>query len=225
MTGLRAVLISCLCLFSALTLSNCDRKPAPKTALPPAPPAHGAAHEPLTHSDPPGEPATARGIVAALRNEVLDTNSDENPDHLFTHLLEVYHHGGLDLAQAQLRQGKNAALRLAADTLRHRSERNLAELEALHLTQHSPGANFRATSATQVRALQQALQRVRRTLATPVKAGNPDEEFAALTALYYQSGMLLAQTELRYGRQVKQKTLARQWLTAQQRELQALNAR
>ncbi|RYU84798.1 DUF305 domain-containing protein [Hymenobacter persicinus] len=165
-----------------------------------------------------------RGIVAALRDEVLNNNSVENPDHVFIHLLEVYHHSGLDLAQAQLRRGKEAALRLAADTLRHRSQRNLKQLEALHLNQHSPGADFRATSPAQVRALQQALQRVRRILATPVKAGNPDQEFAALTALYYQSGLLLARTELRYGREARQKALAKQWSEAQQRELRALNA-
>ncbi|GAB2469472.1 hypothetical protein GCM10011375_40650 [Hymenobacter qilianensis] len=226
MLRLRFAPLPFLCLLSTLALSGCDQKPAPE-ATPPAPlppPSHGDAREPVTHFDPPGEPATARRIVAALGDEVRHNNSVENSDHIFLHLLEVYHHSGLDLAQAYLRGGKNAALRLAADTLRHRSERNLQELEALRVNQHRPGTDFRATSPTQVRALQQALQRVHRPLATPVPAGTPDEEFAALAALFYQSGLVLAQTELRYGRQAQPKTLAAHWLAAQQRELEALTA-
>ncbi|MCB2410994.1 DUF305 domain-containing protein [Hymenobacter lucidus] len=194
-------------------------KPAPVL-----PPAHGDAREPLTHADAPSDPTTPRRIIATLREGVLDNSPVENPDHIFTHLLELYHHSGLDLAQAQLRQGKDPQLRLVADTLRHRSQRNLAQLGKLDLDQHSPGADFRSTSPTRARALQQVLQRVRRTLATPVKNNSPDQEFAAFLGLYYQSGLLLAGTQLRYGREVKQKDLAKQWQAAQQQEWQAVKA-
>ncbi|MCB2380290.1 DUF305 domain-containing protein [Hymenobacter sp. BT635] len=225
MMRLRSILPAFLLLLTSLALSECEQKPTPKTTKPAALPApqHGDARELVTHSDPPGEPVTARSIVVALREEMLNNSAVENPDHIFTHLLQVYHHSGLDLAQAQLRQGKDAGLRLAADTLRHRSQRNLKQLEALDLSQHRPGADFRATSASQTRALQKAIQRVRRTLATSVEAGTADEEFAAFTSLFYKSGSLLAQAELQYGREARQKTLARQWLAAQKREQQALD--
>jgi uncharacterized protein (DUF305 family) len=209
-----------------LALGGCDSKPVPQ-ATKPAPvllPAHGDVREPLTHADAPSDPNTPRRIIAALREGVLDNNPVENPDHIFTHLLEVYHHSGLDLAQAQLREGHDPELRLLADTLRHRSQRNLTQLSKLDLDQHSPGADFRATSPTRARALQQVLQRVRRTLATPVKDSSPDQEFAAFLGLYYQSGLLLARTQLRYGREAKQKALAKQWAAAQQQEWQAIKA-
>lgn len=208
------------------SLGGCNSKPVPQATKPTPvlPPSHGDVPEPLTHADAPSDPTTPRRIIAVLREGVLDNNPVENPDHIFTHLLEVYHHSGLHLAQAQLRESKDPQLRLAADTLRHRSQRNLAQLSKLDLDQHSPGADFRATSPTRARALQQVLQRVRRILATPVKDSNPDQEFAAFLGLYYQSGLLLAQTQLRYGREAKQKALARQWQAAQQQEWQAVKA-
>jgi uncharacterized protein (DUF305 family) len=211
---------------SLLALASCESKPAPQATKPTPvlPPAHGDLREPLTHSDAPSDQNTPQGIVAALRTSILDNNPVENPDHIFTHLLEVYNHSGLDLAQAQLRQGKDPQLRLVADTLRHRSQRNLAQLGKLALNQHSPRADFRATSPMQSRALQQALKRVRRLLATPVRATSADQEFAALVGLYYQSGLLLAQTQLRYGRETQQKALAKQWAAAQQQEWQAIKA-
>lgn len=209
-----------------LSLGGCDSKPAPPVTKPASvvPPAHGDVREPLTHADAPSDPHTPRRIVTALREGVLDNNPVENPDHIFTHLLELYHHSGLDLAQAYLREGKDPQLRLVADTLRHRSQRNLAQLSQLNLSQHSPRADFRASSPPQARALQQTLKRVRRTLATPVTDSSANQEFAGLLGLYYQSGLLLAQTQLRYGRESKQNRLAKQWATAQQQEWQAIKA-
>jgi uncharacterized protein (DUF305 family) len=221
-TSIAAALLSSI----LLVVPGCDSKPVPQAAKPTPvqPPAHGDAREPFTHTDAPSDPTTPRRIVAALRESILDNNPVANPDHIFTHLLEAYHHSGLDLAQAQLRVGKDQRLRLVADTLRHRSQRNLAQLEQLDLNQHSPGADFRATASAQTRALQLALKRIQRLLSTPVRASSPDQEFAELVGLYYQSGLLLAQTQLRDGREAKQKVLAKQWVAAQQQEWQAIKA-
>lgn len=67
-----------------------------------------------------------------------------------------------------------------------------------------------------------ALRRGQALLATPVPAGPLDEEYVAFMDLYYQSALLLAETQIRNGREAPQVALAREWAAIQVREWETI---
>lgn len=204
-------------------LGGCDRKPSVKTLTKPETPAHshGDSREPASHLDSPGGQAV-RVAMADLRDDLTNWSMLENPDHIFSDLLEIYHERGQRMADQERSRGADLHLRQLADSIRRRTLRSLADLEKVHKRLHRPGADYRATTPARSRVMLRALQRDQRLLNTPVPAGTLDEEYVAFMDLYYQSALLLAETQIRNGREAPPVALAREWRATLQREWQTI---
>lgn len=202
-----------------LLLSGCEQK-SDSPAVRPAAKAHthgGDRREPATHLGAPGG-EVVRAIVADLRDDLTDWSALENPDHIFNDLLEIYHERAQGMADQEVSRGTDAHLRQLADAIQRRTVRSLADLEKVHKRLHRPGADYLSTSPAQSRQMLQALERGRSLLDTPVPAGTLDQEYVAFMDLYYQSALLLADTQIRIGREAPQVALAREWRPILQRE-------
>lgn len=205
-------------------LSGCDHPPpAEKPAQPAARPhPHGGdSREPATHLDAPGGEAV-RAVMADLRDDLTNWSALENPDHIFNDLLEIYHERAQSMADQEISRGTDPHLRQLADSIQRRTLRSLADLEKVHKRLHRPGADYLSSSPAQSRAMLQALERGQRLLGTPVPTGKLDEEYVAFMDLYYQSALLLAETQIRIGREAPQVALAREWRTILQREWETI---
>lgn len=204
-------------------LSGCDRKPSAETPAKPGATAHshGDSREPATHLEAPGGQAV-RVIMADLRDDLMNWSMLENPDHIFNDLLEIYHERAQSMADQERSRGTDPHLRQLADSVRSRTLRSLADLETVHKRLHRPGADYRSTSPARSRVMLQALQRGQRLLGTPVPAGPLDQEYVAFMDLYYQSALLLADTQIRNGREAPQIALAREWRAVLRREWQTI---
>ena len=160
--------------------------------------------------------------MADLRDDLMNWSMLENPDHIFNDLLEIYHERAQSMADQERSRGTDPHLRQLADSVRSRTLRSLADLETVHKRLHRPGADYRSTSPARSRVMLQALQRGQRLLGTPVPAGPLDQEYVAFMDLYYQSALLLADTQIRNGREAPQIALAREWRAVLRREWQTI---
>lgn len=205
-------------------LSGCDHQPPAEKSARPAATSHthgGDSREPATHLDAPGGEAV-REIMADLRDDLTNWSALENPDHIFSDLLEIYHERAQSMADQEISRGADPHLRQLADSIQRRTLRSLADLEKVHKRLHRPGADYLSSSPAQSRAMLQALARGQRLLGKPVPTGTLDEEYVAFMDLYYQSALLLAETQIRIGREAPQVALAREWRTLLQREWQTI---
>ncbi|MCI1189764.1 DUF305 domain-containing protein [Hymenobacter sp. DH14] len=205
-------------------LSGCDRTPPAKKPVQPVviPHTHGGdTREPATHQDDAGG-ESVRDIMADLRDDLTNWSALENPDHIFNDLLEIYHERAQRMADQEISRGADPHLRQLADSIQRRTLRSLADLEKVHKRLHRPGADYLSTSPAQSRAMLRALERGQRLLDTPVPAGPLDQEYVAFMDRYYQSALLLAETQIRIGREAPQVALAREWRVILQREWQTI---
>ncbi|MFC7670546.1 hypothetical protein ACFQT0_27500 [Hymenobacter humi] len=163
-----------------------------------------------------------RVIMADLRDDLTNWSALENPDHIFSDLLEIYHERAQSMADQERSRGLDPHLRQLADSIRRRTLRSLTDLEKVHKRLHRPGSDYLSTSPARSRVMLQALQRGQRVLDTPVPTGTLDEEYVAFMDLYYQSGLLLAETQIRNGREAPQVALAREWQAILRREWQTI---
>jgi uncharacterized protein (DUF305 family) len=214
-----------LALIALLLLTRCEQKsPSGKVAKRPAAThSHGDSREPVTHLDAPaGRPL--RETMADLADDLTNWSALENPDHIFQDLLEIYHERARELADQELSRGRDSHLRLLADSIRRRTLGSLADLEKVHKRLHRPGADYRSTSLRQSRLMLNAMKKGQRILSTPIEASTLDQQYVAYMDLYYQSGLLLANTQIRYGREAPRVVLAREWKVILQREWETIKA-
>jgi uncharacterized protein (DUF305 family) len=212
-----------LALAALLLLTRCDHKAPPATAAkqPAAAHSHGDSREPATHSDSPGGRSLSE-TVADLRDDLTNWSALENPDHIFQDLLEIYHERALEMADQEISRGTDAHLRQLADSIRRRTLGSQAQLEIVHKRLHRPGADYRSTSPQQSRIMLSALEKGQRILSTPIEASTLDQQYVAYMDLYYQSGLLLARTQIRHGREAPRVALAKEWETTLQREWETI---
>jgi uncharacterized protein (DUF305 family) len=213
--------VAALAGFLVFAISSCEQPSPDKSPPQAAAHSHGDSREPATHTDSPGG-RPLRETVADLRDDLTNWSALENPDHIFSDLLEIYHQRALEMADQALSRGADPHLRQLADSIRRRTLRSLADLEIVHKRLHRPGADYLSTSPQRSRVLLNALKQGQRILDTPVAKGTLDQEYIAFMDLYYQSGLLLAKTQIRNGREAPQIALAKEWEATQQREWQTI---
>ena len=205
----------------SLLLAGCNQKsPAAKLAAVRYH-GHGDSRERASHSDAPGG-HPLRESMATLRDDLTNWSALENPDHIFNDMLEIYHERALNMADQELSRGADRHLRQLADSISRRTQRSLVQLEKVHKRLHRPGSDYRSTSPERSRVMLRALERGQRLLDTPVGTGTIDQEYVAFMDLYYQSGLLLARTQIRNGREAPQVALAREWAAIQEREWETI---
>lgn len=116
--------------------------------------------------------------------------------------------------------GSSIALLLAAA---------IAWPSAIHAQGMSPamadGSNAMGLQAAPVdKAMKQGMMKMRHDMAAAPTTGNPDHDFVAMMLPHHQGAVSMAEVELKYGHDPEMRTLARDIVGAQKREMAQMQA-
>jgi uncharacterized protein (DUF305 family) len=221
-----AVLFASLGMCSLL-LAGCNgEKPAEKpAAIKPA--GQSAAGTSLNHS---GSMSHAGEAVAspqqAAMNEMMGqmeaVTMSGNTDLDFARMMLAHHRGAVAMANLELHDGQDAAMRQLATTIKADQQVEIGELAQSIYRLRSAPANYRPQDPSDrfTSKMKAAMDGMMKN--TPPVVADADSSFNRLMTLHHQSAVAMARAELAYGRDAKLKELARRIVAAQQQEIQQL---
>ncbi|WP_310394918.1 DUF305 domain-containing protein [Hymenobacter sp.] len=224
-----AFFLAALC-SGTMLLASCDgNKTTETTTTSPVAPADSSA----TGGDMAGmdhsamsSPAGASPLVAAM-NDMMGKMSTEKPkgntDHDFAHMILAHHQGAVAMADIQLRDGKDAAMRQLAEQIKADQQREIGQLEAAATRLDNAPTNYKPTDpadpfTSKMKASMDGMMKM------PATVADPDMNFNMLMTVHHQSAVDMAQAELAHGKDTKLKAMAQLMITAQQKEIEQLKA-
>ena len=217
--------------FAAALLTACsERKPIQETGAPVGATTQAAldsagAMAGMNHSQmADGGPASGSPQLAAMNVMMAKMDAMKpkgNTDHDFAHMMMAHHQGAVAMADIELRDGKDAAMRAMATKIKADQQKELAELEAFATRLDSAPMNYKPMDANDpfARKMKASMNDMMKNMPKPV--ANPDMTFNMLMTAHHQSAVDMAQAQVAHGKDTKLKQLAQAMVNAQQKEIAA----
>jgi uncharacterized protein (DUF305 family) len=207
----------------SLLLAGCNgEKPAEKSAA-----VESAAGTGMDHS---GSMSHAGEAVAspqqAAMNEMMGqmdaVTMSGNTDLDFARMMLAHHRGAVFMADLELRNGKNAAMRQLATTIKADQQVEIGELKQSIYRLRSAPANYQPRNPSDPFTSKMKASMDDMMNDTPPVGADADSSFNRLMTLHHQSAVAMARAELTHGRDAKLQELARKIIVAQEKEIQQL---
>ena len=163
------------------------------------------------------------GMIAVMANMMGLMNAVKpagNTDHDFAHMMMAHHQGAVDMSALELKEGKDATLRVMAEKISADQKKEIQDLEAIATRLDGAPTNYKSTDPADpfTSAMKSSMDGMMKDMGTG--SGNVDQDYAQLMVPHHQSAVDMAKAELAHGRDTKLKEMAQKMITAQQKEIQ-----
>jgi uncharacterized protein (DUF305 family) len=188
-----------------LGLAACGDKTGTADTAGHAHPDHHAS--PQAETTPSRQPASGTGggtLQQAMENMMKRMNATpltNDPDHDFATLMRVHHHGAVEMAKIEARDGQDAELKQLAQKMITAQESEIAAFDRI-LSSHQPAASNPAAS----QALMEAMKNMGHGHGTG--AESLDHDFADMMIPHHQSAVNMARAYLPHAKNAELKGLA-----------------
>lgn len=220
--------LAALCVGTGL-LSSCDSNKTTETTTatteataPAAAPAAGdmAGMDQSKMAD--GGMAGSSPLMASMNDMMAKMDAMKmkgNTDHDFAHMMMEHHQGAIAMADIELRDGKDATMRQAAEKIKADQQKEIGELEPIATRLDAAPTNYKPQDAADPFTAQMKTGMDRMMKNLPALVADPDMNFNMLMTVHHQSAMDMAEAELAHGKDTKLKEMARKMVDTQQKEI------
>jgi len=153
-------------------------------------------------------------IMHNMMDKMMGMQKTNDPDNDFAMMMRTHHQGAIDMSNAELKSGDDVQMKEMAQMI---VEAQTAEIEqlSLFLNAHSPHKNVPEFSMQQMANM----ERSGKVIDLQIINGDLDHDFAMLMIQHHQSAIENARLELIYGHEDVMKTMARNIIEAQDKEI------
>lgn len=141
----------------------------------------------------------------------------KDPDNDFAMMMMMHHQGAIDMANAELKDGKDATIKKIAQIMITAQTQEIAQLTTF-LQGHAPHLDVPEFD----NKMMVGMEKMGRNADLQIINGNTDHDFAMLMISHHQSAIEMAQMELDYGTHEDIKTMASKIIEDQQKEIKDL---
>jgi len=141
----------------------------------------------------------------------------KDPDNDFAMMMMMHHQGAIDMANAELKDGKDATIKKIAQMMITAQTQEIAQLTTF-LQGHAPHLDVPEFD----NKMMVGMEKMGRNADLQIINGNTDHDFAMLMISHHQSAIEMAQMELDYGTHEDIKTMASKIIEDQQKEIKDL---
>ncbi|MEJ5962960.1 DUF305 domain-containing protein [Pedobacter immunditicola] len=156
-------------------------------------------------------------IMHQMMDKMNAMQMTKDPDNDFAMMMMMHHQGAIEMAQAELKDGKDATIKGMAQMVITAQTEEIEQLESF-LQGHDPHLNVPEFGAK----MMMGMEKMGRNADLQIINGNTDHDFAILLITHHQSAIEMAQMELDYGTHEELKTMASKMIEDQEKEIQDL---
>lgn len=212
---------------SVIALTACNQ-PAPKAEQAPTPPASAtdphAGHEmshmaSTTAQSQPAHIADYMQMMTTMHDQMSHATAIANPDVAFATGMIAHHQGAIDMANIQLKYGKDSQMRTLAETIIKAQQAEITQMQTW-LTKHKDDpapANASAKTPEMDMNLHNAMMQ-------GTMDSDPDIAFAKGMIPHHQGAIQMADIELKTGKDKEMQDLAKRIKSAQDPEIKQMQA-
>lgn len=145
-------------------------------------------------------------------NKMMALKMTGDPDHDFAAMMRMHHQSAVEMADLQLRQGKNAQVKALAQKIKASNQSEIKQFDRF-LNQHKPqstGSKFGQQGMAAMHSGRHSMN------------GNVDHDFASMMAQHHQQAIDMAQAYLKEGKDAAMRTLANNIIRQQTKEIAQL---
>jgi uncharacterized protein (DUF305 family) len=156
-------------------------------------------------------------VMHNMMDTMMGMQNTNDPDNDFAMMMRMHHQGAIDMANLELQKGDDATMQQMAQMI---IDAQTAEIEQLttFLNSHPPHGNMPEFNMQQM----MDMERAGKVVDLQIINGDIDHDFAMLMIQHHQSAIENAKLELIYGHENAMKTMARNIIEAQDKEIKDL---
>ncbi|CCH57640.1 hypothetical protein BN8_p06840 (plasmid) [Fibrisoma limi BUZ 3] len=150
-------------------------------------------------------------------NQMMSMKMTGDPDHDFATLLKMHHQSAVEMADLEIKQGKNAQVKALATKIKAANQKEITELNQF-ITSHKPQSSSSKLGQDAMKIMHSGSHSMN---------GNVDHDFASMMAQHHQQGVDMAKAFLKEagpsgGKTEKMKTMAQKVIREQTKEISEL---
>lgn len=142
-------------------------------------------------------------------NQMMNMKTTGDPDHDFAMMLKRHHQGAVEMADLEIKQGKDAKTKALATRIKATNQKEIKELNQF-LSSHKP-----ISSSSKIGKMGMDIMHS----GTHSMTGKADHNFASMMAQHHQQGVDMARGFLKEGKTEKIKTMASNVIKMQTKEI------
>lgn len=145
-------------------------------------------------------------------NKMMSMKMTGDPDHDFAMMLKMHHQSAVEMADIEVKRGKNTSAKALAGKIKASNQKEIKELDRF-LSSHKP----QSTSSKLGQAGMEMMHGGKHSMNSEV-----DHDFASMMAQHHQQGVDMARAFLKEGKTATMKTMANNVIKQQTKEIAEL---
>lgn len=145
-------------------------------------------------------------------NKMMSMKMTGDPDHDFAMMLKMHHQSAVEMADMEVKQGKNTSVKALASKIKASNQKEIKELDRF-TSSHKP----QSTSSKLGQAGMEMMHG-----GTHSMNGKIDHDFASMMAQHHQQGVDIARAFLKEGKTATMKMMANNVIKQQTKEIAEL---
>ena len=142
-------------------------------------------------------------------NQMMSMKMTGDPDHDFAMMLKTHHQGAIEMADLEMKQGKDAKTKALATRIKATNQKEIKELDQF-LSSHKPMSSSSKLGQKGMEIMHGGNHSMN---------GKVDHDFASMMAQHHQQGVDMARAFLKEGKTEKMKTMASNVIKMQTKEI------
>ncbi|PRY34936.1 uncharacterized protein (DUF305 family) [Spirosoma oryzae] len=145
-------------------------------------------------------------------NKMMSMKMTGDPDHDFAMMLKEHHRSAVEMADMEIKQGRNAQVKALAGKIKASNQKEIKELDQF-MSSHKPQSASSKLGQKGMEIMHGGSHSMN---------GNVDHDFASMMAQHHQQGVDMARAFLKEGKTEKMKSIANNVIGMQTKEMAEL---
>ncbi len=162
-----------------------------------------------------GQTSASNAMMKSMQsgmNKMMSMKMTGDPDHDFAMMLKMHHQSAVEMADMEVKQGRNAQVKALASKIKVSNQKEIKELDQF-LSSHKPQLSSSKLGQKGMEIMHSG---------THSMNGNVDHDFASMMAQHHQQGIDMARAFLKEGKTEKMKAMANNVVKMQTKEMAEL---
>ena len=162
-----------------------------------------------------GQTSASNAMMKSMQsgmNQMMGMKMTGDPDHDFAMMLKMHHQSAVDMADLEIKQGKDAKTKALATRIKATNQKEIKELDQF-LSSHKPQSSSSKLGKMGMDMMHSG---------THSMNGKTDHDFASMMAQHHQQGVDMAKAFLKEGKTEKMKMMANNVIKQQTKEISEL---
>lgn len=159
--------------------------------------------------------STSNAMMKSMQSgmtQMMSMKMTGDPDHDFAMMLKMHHQSAVEMADMEVKQGKNAQVKALASKIKASNQKEIRELDQF-MSSHKPQSSSSKLGQKGMEIMHGGNHSMN---------GNVDHDFASMMAQHHQQGVEMARAYLKEGKTSTMKKMANNVIKMQTKEMAEL---